>query len=244
MGRLDIVGPLVLSNSSKLRLELGGYVPGTQFDFLTVSGGATLGGTLEVTLTNDFQSVMTNGASFTVLTSGTPLAGAFTNVASGAQLTTTDGYARFTVLYAGSTSLQLTNLTVVDSDGDGLPDWWEDLYHLNKNSATDAALDLDGDGASNLNEFRAGTLPNNSNSVFRIVGFRRETNDLRITWTTVGGMSYRVQTNGLLFNGGAGFADISPLITVPGTGEFTTNFVHSGAVTSAPALYYRVRLGP
>jgi hypothetical protein len=244
LGRLDINGPLTLSNSSELRIDLGGYTSGAQFDFIAVSGGTTLGGTLAVSLTNNFQSMMTNGASFTVLTAGSPLTGAFANVASGAQLTTTDGYARFTVLYAGATTLRLTDSVVVDSDGDGLPNWWEDLFHLDKNSAADAALDLDGDGASNLDEFRAGTLPNNSNSVFRIVAFQREAGNLRLTWSTVGGMSYRVQTNALLANGSINFADLSPVITAPGTGESTTNFVDLGAATNAPARYYRVRLGP
>jgi len=48
-----------------------------------------------------------------------------------------------------------------DSDGDGIPDYWETRYGLNPNSAADAALDLDNDGSSNLQEFQRGTLPNN-----------------------------------------------------------------------------------
>ncbi len=245
-GRLDITGSLVLSNGSELRLELGGYTPGTQFDLITVSSGATLGGTLSVSLSDKFQNVMTNGASFTVLTAGAPLAGAFANVASGGILTTTDGYARFTVLYAGATTLRLTGLAMIDTDGDGLPDWWEDEFGLSKTNAADATLDLDGDGASNADEFRAGTLPNNSNSVFRIVAFQREGGNLRLTWTTVGGKSYRVQTNTPAGNGSIvnNFADLSPLLSVPGSGESTTNYLHNGGLTNLPARYYRVRLEP
>lgn len=44
-----------------------------------------------------------------------------------------------------------------DSDGDGIPDWAEDLMGLNRNDPTDAALDPDGDGLTNLQEFLAGT---------------------------------------------------------------------------------------
>jgi len=164
-------------------------------------------------------------------------------VASGGLLTTTDGYARFTVLYAGRT-VQLTNLVIVDSDSDGMPNWWEDFYNLDKSDPADAALDYDGDGATNLKEFLAGTQPNTSFSVFRI-SQRRETNNVRLTWTTVGGKSYRVQTNTPSASGiTTNFADLSPLITAGGTGESTTNFVHVGGFTNVPARYYRIRLGP
>ncbi len=46
-----------------------------------------------------------------------------------------------------------------DSDKDGMPDWWEDLYGLNKFSADDATNHLDGDGLNNRDEFLAGTNP-------------------------------------------------------------------------------------
>lgn len=245
-GRLDIVGGLVLNSGSELRLEVGGYTSGSQFDLVTVSAGTALGGTLAVSLTNDFQRTMTNGASFTVLTSGTPLTGAFANVASGGTLTTIDGHARFTVLYAGSTALRLTNLEILDADTDGLPNWWEDLYGLNKNSAADAGLDPDGDRASNLNEFRAGTAPNNAASVFRINTLNREAGNVRITWNTVAGRSYRLQTNVLTDNGSltTNFANLSPLISAPGPGESVTNFLHTGGATNSPSRYYRIRLEP
>ncbi|MGZ8940037.1 MAG: lamin tail domain-containing protein, partial [Limisphaerales bacterium] len=52
----------------------------------------------------------------------------------------------------------------LDSDGDGMPDAWEDTYGLNRLSAADALLDSDGDGMSNLDEYRAGTNPTNAAS--------------------------------------------------------------------------------
>ena len=46
----------------------------------------------------------------------------------------------------------------VDSDGDGMPDDWESLYGLDPH-VNDALEDPDGDGISNIEEYRAGTEP-------------------------------------------------------------------------------------
>jgi hypothetical protein len=56
-----------------------------------------------------------------------------------------------------------------DADGDGMPDEWEDLYGLLRGNSADAALDKDGDGMSNLAEFRAGTNPTNAASALMLL---------------------------------------------------------------------------
>lgn len=48
---------------------------------------------------------------------------------------------------------------LLDSDNDELPDFWEDLYNLNKNSNTDSLIDTDGDSLNNLSEYRSRTNP-------------------------------------------------------------------------------------
>lgn len=51
-----------------------------------------------------------------------------------------------------------------DSDGDGMPDGWEVTNNLNPRSASDAALDPDSDGLTNLSEYVNGTQINDDDS--------------------------------------------------------------------------------
>ncbi|MBT3349150.1 hypothetical protein HN954_04165 [bacterium] len=46
-----------------------------------------------------------------------------------------------------------------DSDEDGISDWWENYYELDPEDPADAALDLDSDGLTNLQEFQLATDP-------------------------------------------------------------------------------------
>lgn len=46
-----------------------------------------------------------------------------------------------------------------DSDGDGMPDWWEVKYGLDPHDASDANGDLNGDGYTNIEKFINGINP-------------------------------------------------------------------------------------
>jgi hypothetical protein len=51
-----------------------------------------------------------------------------------------------------------------DGDGDGIPDDWERKYGLDPHNPSDAGFDTDADGFTSVEEFRAGTNPNDPNS--------------------------------------------------------------------------------
>lgn len=62
----------------------------------------------------------------------------------------------------------LTGGVSTDSDGDLMPDFWESAYGLNPSVSNAVNSDADDDGHSDLEEWIADTMPNNSNSYFQI----------------------------------------------------------------------------
>lgn len=83
-------------------------------------------------------------------------------------------------------------------------------------------------------------------SGLRVTALARETDNIRITWTTAGGESYVLQTNTPPVNGSYSniFADFSPIMTAPGRGVSTTNYVEAGAAANFTSRFYRVRVVP
>ena len=69
-------------------------------------------------------------------------------------------------LGANTANATFTITTLADSDGDGLPDNWESAFGAGNNLDRDA--DADGDGASNWEEYIAGTNPTNEVSYLRL----------------------------------------------------------------------------
>ncbi len=76
-GRISITGPLVLSNSSDLRFEIGGPAAGSQYDQLNISNTLTHAGTVNVQLINGFTP--SPGQVFQLLTAPSR-SGTFANV--------------------------------------------------------------------------------------------------------------------------------------------------------------------
>jgi len=95
---------------------------------------------------------------------------------------------------------------------------------------------------SNQQEFLAGTDPTDSASAFRISNISPEGDDLRITWMTGSGKTNALQST----SGEDGYSTntFTDIFIVTNTVGSTTNYLDLGAVTSAPARYYRIRLVP
>ena len=100
-----------------------------------------------------------------------------------------------------------------------------------------------------------GPLPNLSNALasadatlrLRVTSIlRTNANDILISWTTIGGFKYVVQTNAPLPTGAFtnNFADCGSVMQVPGSFASTTNYLDVGGARNRSARYYRIRLVP
>lgn len=119
-------------------------------------------------------------------------------------------------------------LPFIDTDGDGLPDDWEQQYFGGLQFG--AGGDPDGDRMSNRDELKAGTNPNDPQSQFAFirVGTHPQGGAL-IEWSSTSGRSYTLLRSPTVIGGFApittGLAATPPINsyrdpTVPGSGSF------------------------
>ena len=80
-----------------------------------------------------------------------------------------------------------------DTDADSLPDAWEVAHSLKPNDASDAALDPDGDGLNNLQEYHAGTNPHDPSSTVQLVGTIAADGSVSLEFSAVRGRNYRIE---------------------------------------------------
>lgn len=124
-----------------------------------------------------------------------------------------------------------------DFDQDGMTDGWEIANNLDPNDASDATADPDGDGFSNRMEFSADTNPHNPASVFRVTNIARTGTSVTLTWSSVSGKIYVVQSAAVP---GGTWNDV-PGANVTANSA-STNFTLTGI--NANAAYFRVRIAP
>ena len=97
-------------------------------------------------------------------------------------------------------ALRLDLSIAQDSDGDGLPDAWEELMvawsggMFSSIEDIDPDGDPDGDGMSTYREYLAGTLPFLATDIFEIVRFdpHSETGRIALSFSTVAGRKYHL----------------------------------------------------
>jgi subtilisin family serine protease len=137
-----------------------------------------------------------------------------------------------------TTGGRLNLARVVDTDGNGLPDWWEQSYfgHL---TGTSPLADADHDGQSNLAEWLAGTNPTNSASCLSLTPVRVEgPNKYALRWPSTPGLFYRLLGS---TNLEAGFTQVI-LTNIPATPPLNT--LSAPALPSASPEFYRLQLEP
>ncbi len=82
---------------------------------------------------------------------------------------------------------------LTDADGDEIPDAWEHKQGIDTGSATDGDADADGDGATNLEEYLAGTSPRDAEDNVRLqIKQDKETNAVILTWLGRTGRTYKL----------------------------------------------------
>jgi hypothetical protein len=91
------------------------------------------------------------------------------------------------------TAVSGASLTILDdTDGDRMSDDFEQQYFGSFNGG-DPNADSDGDGVSNVDEFRAGTSPIDANSRLRVTQIRRQGNDIVVVFPSAADKRYRLE---------------------------------------------------
>lgn len=125
----------------------------------------------------------------------------------------------------------------IDSDGDGMPDSYEAQYaFLSSTNAADALLDYDGDGLSNLAEYRAGTSPADPLSYLHIQSLAvGGTNGVQLVWGSTTNRLYTVQRASVL---GLGFSNVAEhILSTP-----PQNIYLDTTATNASSFFYRIKV--
>ena len=120
--------------------------------------------------------------------------------------------------------------SVVDTDEDGLPDDYEQIF-TGGLGATPGG-DTDGDGRTDGQELRCLTDPNDSNSVLRIEQVDCPANDHVIRWQCIAGVPYNVRHRSEL--AGGSWSNLNP---VPIVGPDSCTAAYTSAVPAARSFY-------
>lgn len=188
-------------------------------------------------------------AAYGLVSTFNPLTGEFTYIpAHGSTNQDTFGFLVNDGQLASSPRTVTVNvLPLADTNNNQLPDSWEATYGI-----SDPNDDPDGDGVSNLNEYRSGTNPTNALSWLRITEINKGETGYQITWPAVGGVRYRILvSDGDLEGAFTGIFTPVPRpvaeemdpdpVGSPGTLSFTDDFTLTGG-PPPHARYFRLQV--
>jgi subtilisin family serine protease len=120
----------------------------------------------------------------------------------------------------------------LDTDADQLPDWWETQYSPNL-TTMNSTSDFDGNGFSDISEYRTESLPNQAQSKW-IVDQTATGAQPQLEWSSQDGVSYRILATDSLTTP---FQPISGLLSsTPPRNEWPI------PATNAPAQFYKIEL--
>ena len=121
---------------------------------------------------------------------------------------------------------------VADSDGDGLPDYWE-LKYFGDLTTSDGSGDHDGDGLSDLDEYLAATDPTDESSLFYVFNGSPDPATNVIRWASATNRTYTIEHTTNLVNS----------FTVLEAGiEGTPPYNEYRHVVTTRVNFYRIRL--
>jgi type VI secretion system secreted protein Hcp len=123
----------------------------------------------------------------------------------------------------------------LDADEDTIPDDWERAFQLDP-ALNDATLDKDLDGATNVDEYIAGTDPTTGDQVFKAtLNFQPGARTAQLTFPSAPERNYQILIGSDLNE------PFQPYLTVPSAGESTTINVPG---LTALNQFYRVEIVP
>jgi type VI secretion system Hcp family effector len=137
----------------------------------------------------------------------------------------------YRVFPPGGSSFLVSAIVSPDTDGDGLPDAYEESVGLDP-AASNAGRDSDQDGLPDADEYRLGTHPKDPTSFFNVVATPADpaTGGLVLTWPSVSGEEYAVIYSPDLA------APFTAITTVTATGPETSHTV----ARTLPAGFFQV----
>jgi hypothetical protein len=145
----------------------------------------------------------------------------------------------------GTMIITSTNLSPnLSAVGDGIPNGWKQQYNLDPFDPNLADEDLDGTGFTVLQDYLAGVDPTKPAAAFRITSVTPQGTSLHVTWTMGPNRTNALQATAGAANGSYNTNAFEDIFSVTNTVGTVTNFLDTGALTSVPSRYYRVRIVP